>query len=542
MTAFKGVSGVKIVDRSILVLNLERSYPENASAQFDIFSMTHRLSFYKLLRSIYCAAEDDNVDAIILKGYSTLGLSKSWELAQALKYFHQNDKPIYGYFESAGAGNLMLASLCDTIAMPPQGVWYVPGFGANLLFLRGTFAKLGIGFDVIKFGKYKGAAEMFANDSMSVWLRKSYNKLLDDVFYRFTSDCAKGLNVPQDSILAVIDRAIIESDDAMKIGIVDTIIYWQDFKEHLVGNEDERLVSIDKYSKKSPEWEKSDKTIALVVAEGNITNSPGKWNKEGITPKRYAKALRKVADDDNVDAIVFRVNSPGGSALASDIIYREVSRAAEKKPVIVSMGDVAASGGYYISMAANKIVATPYTITGSIGVIMMKPHFDEMYRKIGAHPQKLKRGKFADIFYGDHAMTDDERALLKKSMANIYEQFVSKAADGRDTSEQWIDSVAQGRVWAATSAESLALVDTIGSLWDAIAMAEKKIGVPEGEHAKIIIKPKPKNFFEIVKSFSEASLESIIPKSLREQFAKYEIFEQFLGKPLYLWTGEIKTK
>ncbi|MCD6418404.1 signal peptide peptidase SppA [bacterium] len=542
MATFKSISRVKIVDRSILVVDLERSYPENASMQFDFFSMSRKMSFYKLLRSIYSAANDDDVDAIILKGYSINGLSKVWELSQALNYFHNQHKPIYGYFESAGLGNLMLSSICDTVIMPPLANWYIPGFGANLLFLKGTFEKLGIGFDVIQFGKYKNAAEMFANDSMSVWMRESYDKLLDDLFYRFTSDCAQNLDIPEDSVLALIDRAIIKANDAVKTGLVDTIMYWQDFKKHLVGDEDERIVSMGKYSRRSPKWDEANRTIVLVIAEGNITDVESYWGESGITPDRYAKALRKAADDDDIDAIVFRVNSPGGSALASDIIYREVLRASERKPVIVSMANVAASGGYYISMAADEIVATPYTITGSIGVIMFKVHFDEMYRKIGANPQKLKRGKFADIFYGDHPMTPEEREILENAIGGIYEQFVAKAAEGRDTTYEWIDSVAQGRVWAATSAESLALVDTLGSLWDAIAIAEQKIGVPDGQHAKITIRPKPMNFFEVMRKFSETFIKSLVPKILRENIENYETIEKLSNKPLYLWTGKVNMR
>lgn len=540
MFVIKDVSGVKIADRSIIVINLEHRYPERTQVEFALFGMTRKLHFYKMLRSIYAAAEDNNIEAIILKGYSTQRLSRSWELLRALKYFKERGKRIYGYFELAGASNLMLSAVCDTIAMPPQGVWVVPGFAANLLFLRGTFEKLGIGFDVIQFGKYKSAGEMLTNDSMSVWMRESYEKLLDDLFYRFVNDCSQGWRIPQDSIITMVNSALFDAYKAVDFGIVDTIVFWQDFKNHLVGDDDDRFVSLSKYARRKPPWKLADKKIALVIAEGSITVSKGKWS-EGITAKRYAKTLRKLADDDDVDAIVFRVNSPGGSALASDIIHNEVVRASAKKPLIVSMGSVAASGGYYISMAADTIMATPYSITGSIGVIMLKPHFGEMYNKIGAHSQSLKRGKYADIFVGDHPMTEDERALLTESWANIYEQFVSKAAEGRDTSYEWIDSVAQGRIWAATSAESLALLDTLGSLWDAIAMAERIVGVPEGEHAKIVVKPRPASFFEVFQSFSEAKILSLLPQLLLSQMRMLEFAEQFSGKPLYLWTGEIKT-
>lgn len=538
-SALKGASRTRIADNSILVIDLERDYPERILFQFDIFGRRGRISFYRLLRSIYAAADDHDVDAILLKGYSMQGLARSWELAQALRHFKESKKPIYGYFEIAGASNLLLSGLCDTVAMPPQGEWIVPGFLAHLLFLRGTFEKLGIEFDVVQLGKYKGAGEMLTNDSMSVWMKESYNKLLDDLFTQYTDDCAKGLDMPVDSIRKLIDTAILQASDAQEFGLIDTIVFWQDFKEELAEDDADRLVSVRKYAGKSPTWGKADKTVALVIAEGSITSEDGRWSK-GITAEKYAKALRKLAEDDDVDAIVIRVDSPGGSALASDIIHREVKLAAGKKPLYVSMSHVAASGGYYISMAADTILATPYTITGSIGVIMVKPHFTGTYEKIGAHPQTLKRGNYADMFIGDHPMSKDEHALFKRVLGDIYDQFISKAAAGRDTSIAWIDSVGQGRVWSAAAAESLALVDDFGSLWDAIALAERAVGVPEGEHARIIIKPRPGGFWELAESFSDMAISSLAPELLREKMALYELAEQLAGRPLYLWAGNVQ--
>ena len=239
---------------------------------------------------------------------------------------------------------------------------------------------------------------------------------------------------------------------------------------------------------------------------------------------------------------MFRVDSPGGSALASDIIYDEIVKASKKKPVIVSMSSVAASGGYYISMPADTIFATPYTITGSIGVIMLRPHFDQLYKKIGAYPQKLKRGKHADIFAGDHPLTDDERAIFTKSLMQIYHQFVEKAALGRDTSYEWIDSVAQGRVWSSVSAESLALVDTLGSLWDAINLAEKLTNVPDDKHARIKIRPLPATFWDIAKEFETSVIANILPDEFVKNFHFYELAKELNSVPLYMWTGNVDEK
>ncbi len=539
MSASENISGAKIADRSIVVIDLSKNFPEFSRYQFEFFRIASGMTFYRLISSIYAAADDENVDAIVLRGPGIQGLSKTWEIAQALKYFRTKGKPIYGCFDAINTYDFMLLGLCDTVSLAEQGFIVVPGFGAHLLFLRGTFEKLGVGFEVIQYGKYKGAGEQFTNDSMSFWLRESYEKFLDDIFERYVSDCSEWNKMSREDIKAFIDSAFIFCPKAMEFGLVHYKMDWSQFKKHLVGEDkkgEDRIVSINKYSLSKKPWKTEDKKIALVVAEGAIYEQERRFS-EGISPDTYAEIFRDLARDKEVDAIVFRVNSPGGSALASDIIHSALVEAAKEKPLYVSMGSVAVSGGYYISMAADTIFATPYCLTGSIGVIMLRPHFGNMYKKIGAKTQTLKRGKFADAFTGDHPMTPDEKALFDKVLGYIYTDFVTKAAAGRDTSYEWIDSVAQGRIWSAQAADSVAIIDTLGSLWDAIVLAEKNIGVPEGKHAKIIIKPRPESIFEFTRKLSETSVLSILPlpKFLREEIEKCEFMNEFVGKPIYLW-------
>ena len=543
VSQMKKISGVKIVGRSLLTIDLERPYPENVPFEFDFFTLKRQVPFYRLILAIESAAEDENIEGIILKGYDGLGLSRTWELAQALRDFKKANKKVYGYFEYGNIGNLLLAGLCDSVAVPPQAEFLTPGIMANLLFLKRTFEKIGVGFDVIQMGKYKGAGEMFANDSMSVYLKESYNKLLDDLFAQIKSDWEEIYGLPADTLGRIInDYAILTAADLRRFGIADTIEYWNDFKYDLVGDHTERLVPVSKYCATKPRWERSDTTIGLVIASGNIIYGKGGWNQNVITPDRYAKAIRKLADDEKISAIVLRVDSPGGSALTSDIIYNEVVRAAKKKPVIVSMSSVAASGGYYISMGADTIFATPYTITGSIGVIMLRPHFGELYRKIGAHPQKLKRGRFADIFAGDHPLTDEERKIFERSLKDIYHQFVSKAAAGRDTTYEWIDSVAQGRVWSALAADSLSLVDTLGGLWDAIRFTEKLCGIPADRHAKIVVRPRPKTLWDITRELQTSALAHILPAELLDRINLYFLLREFENRPAYLMPAQITTQ
>ncbi len=534
-------SSVSIVERSIVVIDLSRVYPEIVRYEFNPFTFKKQISFPKLIFAIHSAALDNDVDAILLKNTSILGLSKTWELSQALQSFQKAGKPIYGYFDAGGFSTLLLASICDTTASCNEGTFFVPGLMANMLYLKGTFAKLGIGFDVVRAGKYKDAAEMFVNTEMGPDTRETYELLLDHIFSRICSDWAGNLDIPTDSVESIIDRALFGAHEANELGLIDTIVYWSEFIENLVGEDEDRLVSITKYASRKPVWTESDKEIAIILASGSITMGAGKWS-EGITAKQYCKTIRDIADDDDISAIVLRVDSPGGSVLASDLIYHELVYAADKKPLIVSMGAVAASGGYYLSMPGDTIFATPYTITGSIGVIMLKPHFEELYSKIGANPQTLKRGKFADIFAGNHPMTTEEAAVFQKLIDDSYEQFVLKAAEGRDTTYAWLDSVAQGRVWSSTAAESLALVDTIGSLWDAILLAEKIAEVPEGEHAKFILKPRPHSFFDFAQEFGASTAKELLPKTIIVQLAAFEVAEMLKERPLYLWTGNVSVE
>ncbi len=526
---------VRIVDRSVLLVDLRRTYPEHLRLDLWLFGWQRQMPFYRLLYAVEAAARDEDIEALVIRGYSMLGLSKSWELARAIEDFRAAGKPVYGYFDYAGPSDVLLASVCDTVALAPAGDVAVPGFLANALFIKGTLEKIGIDVEVIQMGKYKGVEDFFARDSMSPWLRESYEKLLDDLYGRFTSDCARGFGITQDSVEGLIDLGILTPEEAVAAGIADTIMYWNDLKSHLVGDDEDRLVPVHRYARRKPPWDVAEKKVALVIAEGSIVPSDGFWSR-GITSRRYARLLRKLADDDEIDAIVFRVESPGGSALASDVIYREVARAAQKKPVVVSMGALAASGGYYISMAADTIFATPYTITGSIGVAMLRVCFAGLYDKLGARSQTIKRGRFADIFVGDHRLSDDERALLVKVAGKLYEQFVSKAARSRDTSYAWLDSVAQGRIWSAEAAESVALVDTIGSLWDAIVFAERALGVPQNKHAKLVVKPGVETLWDFLR---EAGAEVLLPAEVPERLRLLGLVDALANRPAYLWVGGV---
>jgi len=524
--------GAKISKGTILYVDLRKPYLEVEQYPFGIFGIFKRPTFPRLLRALDFASEDPRIKAVLIRGPAAMSLSSAWELKKQIAKARKAGKTIYAYYDLATPSDMLLLTECDTIVSPKQAVTAVPGFMARPLFLRGTFDKLGIGFDVIHIGKYKGAGEIFVSDTMSVWLRESYEAFLEDYYNQFVSDLADGYNIPAESVKAIIDGAVYDGK-TIPIAIIDSFMHWEEFVEYLVGKEKEKIVSINAYSSLPPRARFCDKKIALVSAEGNIMDESDRTIK-GITPKQYAKLIHKLADDDDIDAIIFRVTSPGGSAIASDAINAEIVRAAKKKPVVVSMGSIAASGGYYISMGARRIFATPYTLTGSIGVVMIRPYLQRLYEKIGANPQEIKRGRNADLMTVDKPLTDEQKEIMKRLLLNIYHDFVSKAAEGRDTTYEWIDSIAQGRIWSAADAESLGLIDDFGSLIDAISYAEKLIEVPEGYRAKVVFLPRPKTFFEILEEWNLTFTSSRLPKIAEKLVDQLRLLESLGNKPLYL--------
>lgn len=522
------VPKTKVPKNTILVIDLSREYSEWTAVPFDWWRFSKSITFPELLLRVQRASEDDNVDAILLKSSAGCGLSLSqcWELAQELKKFKAKGKKLYSYSHSFTTGGVYLSSLCDTVFAHPQAVFIIPGFSVGAIFFKKTLAKLGIEFEAIQIGKYKGAADPFVEDSMTVYLRQNLERFVDDYYNYFKTDLAQMLKTQPDMVDSIINSAIFNTKIAKELGIVDSAIFWNDLKKHLVGDKDERLVSISKYARKP---KKKAGTIAVVVAKGSISEERDGWS-ENITAERYAKILRKISEDEKIDAVVFRVESPGGSAIASDEIWNEVVRIAEKKPFIVSMSSIAASGGYYISLAADTIVVTPYTITGSIGVVGLFPNFEKLYDKIGFKIQRINRGKHADILAGDKKMTPEERKILENLMTDFYTEFTAKSARAREMTLEEIDTVAQGRLWVGQSAVQVGLADTIGTLIDAINIARKSAGLPEDKMPELKFYPALESFWEIYFNLLQSSL----PKWLVEYLSSVNQAEQLSKQPLYL--------
>jgi len=459
-------------------------------------------SIQQLIFNIRKAKADKKIKGIILRpGFTGMGWGKAEELRDALIDFKESGKPVYVFAEVMTNTQYYVATVADTIISIPSGILMINGLLGGSVFLKGTLDKLGIKAQFIAYGKYKNAPDMFTRDRMSDAQREVVNSLLDDYYSRFLNAIAQSRNLGMDRARAVVDKGFLTSPDAYKEGLLDTMIFYNDFKNYLKKKFGKRLrfVSLSRYSKVPfPGISGKQKQIAVIYGVGTIVSgSEGQFGQDGlITSEGMANAIRKAAKNDKISAIILRIDSPGGSGMASEIIWREVIKAREKKPVIVSISDLAASGGYYISMAADSIIAHPSSIVGSIGVFMGKFIMKGLYKKIGMTKEEIKRGKNADLFSEIKMFNPQQEKMMRQYIMDFYRDFVQKVADGRGMTYEEVDRIAQGRVWTGEQGLKIGLVDKLGGLFEAVQVAKKMMGIPLTEKVKILTFPKPKSFWE----------------------------------------------
>jgi len=431
------------------------------------------------------------------------------------------------YSEVYTQGAYYLASVADKIYLNPEGMIYFRGLSTELMFFKGSLEKLDIEAQIIKVGTYKSAVEPFILDKMSEPNRQQITSFLGSMYDHFLAEISKSRKISKSTLISIADNAKVRTPkDALFYKMVDGLKYKDEVLEELkkrIGISQKKelnSVSIEEYAP-SPETkdESTNNRIALVYANGEIISGEG--NDESIGSERISRAIRKARLDTKVKAIVLRVNSPGGSALASDVIWREMILAKKSKPVIVSMGDVAASGGYYISCAADSIFAQPNTITGSIGVFGIIPNMQNFFKnKLGITFDRVNTGKFADLGSVSRPLSDSERMIIQQEVNKVYSTFTQKVADGRNKSQGYIDSIGQGRVWSGTEALQNGLVDRLGDIDDAVASAAKKAKLKD---FKLVSYP---DQIDPIKSLFENTGDKIkvyfMKRELGDQYSYYE--------------------
>lgn len=550
---------------------LRGSYPESLGPA-GLFAEQHQ-SLSTVIRRMDRTAQDASVAAVLLHIEDLqIGSGKVCELRAAIGRLRKAGKPVYAEISGADRGEYLVASACDEVALAPSGGLLIPGVRAEVTFYKGLLDKVGVQFDLLQMGKYKGAGEPLTRTSLSPALRESLEKLVDDSYEDMIGLIAKDRKLEPAKVKELVDRGIFTAETACKARLVDRLAYPDQVLEairtklkaedvQVVAAQERKAADMDfsgfsgfmKFMElamggKPSERVSRDKKIAVVYAVGPIVSSAssgGIFTDEVVSANVTVKALRQAADDPKCSAIVLRIDSPGGSAVASDLIWREVVRM--NKPVIASMGDVAGSGGYYIAMGARKIVAAPGTITGSIGVIGGKLVLGGLMEKIGVNTEVISRGKNSGAMSPTRPFTPEERRAWISMMEETYQQFVSKAAKGRKMPVKKLEELAQGRVYTGRMAAANGLVDALGTLDDAIAEAKKAAGIQADEKVEIWNLPKRKTIFEQLFAdpsdvSSDVRLDLAIP-GVGDALLKADLLRRLFAEPaVMLMPFELKVK
>jgi protease-4 len=509
---FSALSGSQPIVRnnSVLALKVDGHLPDYVPDTFAnrLLGKTE-LSLTTLVEQLRKAKVDKRIGGVLLEiDLLGAGWAKAEEVRDAIADFRASGKPIYAFIEVGTNKEYYVATACERVYVAPSGDLFINGFIAEVMFFRGSLDKLGVYADVFQIGKYKNAPDQFTRKEMTKEHREVIDSIVDDLFNRFVRTVAETRKKSPDEVRALIDSAPLGALDALKAGLIDGASYRDEVENELkkrLGYQDSeelRITRAETYRQVEAESVGLNRgeRIAVIYVSGEIW--PGKSG-DGSGADQFAgsstivKAINNAARDKTIKAIVVRVDSPGGVHYASDAIWRALEVAKQKKPIVVSMGDLGASGGYYIASNANKIIAEPSTFTGSIGIFAGKPVLKGLYEWLGITNEYVLRGKTAGMFRETEKFSPEERARLESIIkTKYYDEFVPKVAKGRGRDNEYIDSVGQGRVWTGAQARERGLVDDFGGLDKAVEVARELAGIPADKGVRRVILPYPRSFFD----------------------------------------------
>jgi protease-4 len=494
-----------IKSQSVLKLKLDKEIVERESQ--ELFSgggfvpKGSSIGLMDLTKAISIAKTDENIKGIYLDVNTVrAGLASLEEIRNSLVDFKKSGKFIVAYGESYSEGAYYLASVADKIYLPPSGSLEFNGLESEQLFLKGTLEKLNIKVEVFKVGSFKSAVEPFILDKMSDSNRVQVKSFLNSIYDNYLTNVSVSRKIEKQKLKLISDSMLVHNgQDALDYGLITNLEYYNKTEEFIrskTGQEKKDKIKFVSYSAllESQEYKSksSDNKVAVIIANGEIRS--GKGDDETIGSETLAAQIRKAREDDEIKAIVLRINSPGGSALASDVIWNEVLLTRKVKPIIASMSDVAASGGYYIAMACDTIVAQPNTITGSIGVFGLILNMEAFLKeKIGITTDREKTGLFSDVGSATRTLTPYERKMIQQEVEKIYDDFTSKASQGRKMTQDELKRYAEGRVWSGSEALNIKLIDKLGGINDAVKLAAVKAGLKE--NYEIVYWPEQKSSF-----------------------------------------------
>jgi protease-4 len=494
----------QIASNSTLVLqvsgDLQELEPSGVLDQFIEPPPTVR----SLVDALRKAKVDRRVSSVIIRPTSTAALwGKVQEVRDAIVDFRQSKKPIIAFLEYGGDQAYYLASACDKVFLLPTASLDLTGIANYELFLRGTLDKIGAFPDALHVGEYKTAANTFTEKSFTPAHKEMAESLNTDLYAQLVRGVADGRHKSEEEVRKLIDHGPYLPEDAVRAGLVDDLAY-EDELDDKVELGRGRLQFLEhrtyRHVDASTLGLNRGQRIAVIYAVGMISSgeSNDAAGSQVIGSDTIVRYIRRARADSSIRAIVLRIDSPGGSAIASDVIWRELSLTRDVKPVIASMSDVAASGGYYIAVPAHAIVAQPATLTGSIGVVSIKFVIDGTLDKLGVNIEGVQQGRYAGMYSPVRQFSPEERAKMLEIMQATYDAFVEKAAAGRNTTPEKIDAIAQGRVWTGSQAKQLGLVDELGGLDRALALAKQRAKIPQDAEVELVVYPPKKSFYEVL--------------------------------------------
>jgi len=494
VTASTSKEAVEVEENSLLAARFNAQILDRANENpFSLlfsgnFMYNDIMGLNQILKDLEKAKTDENIEGIFMHlGSVSAGTATLGEIRDAMLDFKESGKFIYAFSENYTQKSYYLASVADSVFMTPGGMFLFNGLSAEVMFYKNALKKIGVEMQVIRHGSYKGAVEPFLRDDLSDENREQIESYVGAIWEKIVGDISESRGISVEKLNQIADDlATIDSEQLVETGMLDGLIYFDEMlsllKEKMDVEEEDDLetVTLKRYKDATVKEKKTYSKDKVAVIYGMGTVIDGTAGEGYISSERISKAIRKARRDKSVKAIVFRINSGGGSGMASDVIHREVMLAAKEKPVVASMGDVAASGGYYIAAPADTIIAGPGTITGSIGVFGMFPNVQELMNdKIGVTTDVVKTNKNANILSPMDPLDPEERAIMQKMIDDFYIKFVNLVAEGRGKTYDEIDAIAGGRVWAGSDALELGLIDMHGGLVKSIEVAAEMAGLED---------------------------------------------------------------
>lgn len=516
---------------SYLTIKLSNEYKENLSiTPLDFKELP--TTFYGLLRKIEYSKNDSNIDGIILlTDNNKLNRAQIAELGEVLKDFKKSNKKVYSYGANLDNNSFLISTYATESIMPPSASTTVniTGYNATMPYYKNIAEKVGVNFNVIHVGDYKTYGENFTHDHMTPQLKEDLDRVLNGSYNIFVQRVAKNLNMNLDTINSKIlngDLMGESSKSLKKDKLISNLSFYENFKKE---KKIEKIVEIEDYEIKTKNY---DNKIAIVYADGEINyNEENGIDSSKIYPEKMITLLKRAEEDKNVKGIVLRVNSPGGSALASDIIYNYIKEI--KKPVYISVGNMAASGGYYISSAGKKIFANKESIVGSIGVVSLIPNFEKLSEKVGINFEEVSKGKYSDLYSLTAPMTEEKKEKIYNENLNVYKEFLNVVSTNRKIPLNELETIAQGKIWLGTEGVNNHLVDNIGGINDTIDALAKDLKLEKYCVVEVAYKEKMDDFFNAKIPFlgkaSFFSLENL--KNMDKEIKNNDLFY----KPLMLF-------